>query len=255
MARTMLEAHVHTDTSVTLHTAPIPTIVEPNDVIIRVICASCNPKDWKMPAGLLKTIANCPNSGDDIAGIVETVGDSVTTSKPGDRVAALHQLGAPFGAYAEYSLVKDFACFHLPDNMGWEQAATVPMALYMACIALYGSLKMCSGPWEILETPIPLLVFGAATAVGSMAVRLAQISNIHPVICVAGSGCEYVRELIDPNKGDVVLNYRDGEDAVLKGVRSALRGAELEYAFDAVSESHTIRVSRSCSSHGAAESH
>nr|OQO32047.1 hypothetical protein B0A51_00585 [Rachicladosporium sp. CCFEE 5018] len=221
----MLKAHVDANTSVTIVSAPLPRIIEANDVLIKVECASCNPKDWKMPAGILKTIANCPNSGDDLAGIV---------------LAALHQLGAPFGAYAEYARVKDFVCIRLPDSMGWEEAATLPMAYYMASIALSGSLRLCAGPQERVTKPTPLLIYGASTGVGSMAVKLAQIVDLHPLICVAGSGCDFSSEHIDESKGDVVIDYRQGDDATIEAIKSVLGERKLEYAFDAVSEEYSL---------------
>lgn len=238
----MLEAHVGLDTSVTLHSVAIPSITEPNDILIRVVCAACNPKDWKMPAGLLKTIADCPNSGDDLAGIVQEVGSAVTSFSPGDRVAALHELGAPFGAYAEFAIVKDFVCFHLPGNelITWEQAATVPMAALMACIALFGTLRLSAGPWEPVTRKTPLLVYGAATGIGSMAVKLAQIVNVHPVICVAGRGGKFVDGLIDKSKGDMVLDYRKGDDMLAAEIRAVVGEGKLEYAFDAVSEPSSL---------------
>ncbi|KAK3677122.1 hypothetical protein LTR78_003327 [Recurvomyces mirabilis] len=236
----MLEAHVHEDTSVTLVSIPIPHVQGPNDIVVRVICASCNPKDWKMPAGLLKTISDCPNSGDDVAGIVHEVGSAVTLYKRGDRVAALHQLGAPYGAYAEFALVKDFVTFHIPPQLEWEQAATMPMASYMACIALFGSLQICAGPWETAQRPPPLLIYGAATGVGSLAVKLAQVAEIHPLLCVAGGGADFVAGLIDESKGDAVFDYRKGDEALVQDIKSALHGQELEYAFDAVSEKSSI---------------
>lgn len=234
--KTMREAHVHADTSVTVENVPIPKITEPKDVLVRVICASCNPKDWKMPAGILKTLSNCPNSGDDLSGIVESIGSAVTSVKPGDRVAGLHQLGAPHGAYAEYALVKDFTCFRIPEKMSFEQAATLPMATYMACVALFGCLKVCAGPWEPVQERMPLLIYGASSGVGSMAVKLAQVVNVHPLICVAGSGADFVNGLIDKSRGDVVLDYRKGEESYIRGVKSVLGDDELEYALDAISE-------------------
>jgi NADPH2:quinone reductase len=212
-------------------------------MIIRVVCASCNPKDWKMPAGLLKTISDCPNSGDDLSGVVEAVGPAVTRFKPGDHVAALHQLGAPHGVYAEYALVKDFVCFHIPSDGGlsWEAAATVPMAVFMACIALFSSLKLCAGPWNTSEDyRKPLLVYGATTGVGSMAVKLAQMANIHPVICVAGKGQQFVQSLVDTSKGDVVLDYRKGNVELIRDIKAALGDCELEYALDAVTGASTL---------------
>ena len=66
---TMKEAHIDSDTNVTLHDVPIPELMDPHQILIRVVVAGCNPKDWKMPAGMLVTIGSCPNSGDDVAGV------------------------------------------------------------------------------------------------------------------------------------------------------------------------------------------
>ena len=64
----MKEAHIDADTNVTLHDVPITELNDPHQILINVIVAGCNPKDWKMPAGMLVTIGLCDNSGDDVAG-------------------------------------------------------------------------------------------------------------------------------------------------------------------------------------------
>jgi len=66
---TMKEAHIDADTNVTLHDVPIPQLTDPHHILIKVVVAGCNPKDWKMPVGMLVTIGSCPNSGDDVAGV------------------------------------------------------------------------------------------------------------------------------------------------------------------------------------------
>ena len=58
----------------------------------------------------------------------------------------------------------------------------------------------------------------------------------HPVLCVAGRGIPFVEGLIQREKGDVVIDYRKGPENVLRELRQALRGQELEYVFDAISE-------------------
>jgi NADPH:quinone reductase-like Zn-dependent oxidoreductase len=52
---------------------------------------------------------------------MEAVGADVTEFRPGDRVAALHEMMAPGGSYAEYGLAWDFATFHLPSNISFEE--------------------------------------------------------------------------------------------------------------------------------------
>jgi len=66
---TMKEAHIDADTNVTLHDVPVPELTDPHHILMKVVVAGCNPKDWKMPAGMLVTIGSCPNSGDDVAGV------------------------------------------------------------------------------------------------------------------------------------------------------------------------------------------
>ncbi|KPI41785.1 Enoyl LovC [Cyphellophora attinorum] len=227
----MLEAHVCENTNVTIHRVPIPELPRPTSILIKVHVASTNPKDWKMPTGMLKTIGDCPNSGDDCAG---------TDFQVGQRVIALHQLGAPYGVFAEYCIVEDFACIPIPDDLPFEAAATLPMAYFVAVIGLYApsSLALAEGPWDARKPghPLenePLLVYGASTAVGTMAIKLARICNIHPIIAIAGRAKDWVaEELLDASKGDVVFDYRDGHDALVENLKSALKGKRARYAFD-----------------------
>jgi NADPH:quinone reductase-like Zn-dependent oxidoreductase len=77
-------------------------------------------------------------------------------------------------------------------------------------------------------------------AVGIYAVQLAQRSNIHPVLCVAGRACDYVEGFIDRSKGDTVIDYRQGDEAVVAGLVEALKGQAIGHALDAVSEGSSI---------------
>ena len=60
------------------------------------------------------------NQGDDIAGFIHAVGDEVTEFKPGDRVAAFHEVGTLGGSFAEYALAWDYTTFHIPKNISFE---------------------------------------------------------------------------------------------------------------------------------------
>ena len=106
-----------------------------------------------------------------------------------------------------------------------------------AAFGLYQRLGL-PPPWRPTTTPIPLIIYSAAGAVGSFAIQLARQSNIHPLICVAGRGIPHVESLIDPGKGDIVLDYRDGSEQLVKNLIAAVQnaGGKVEYAFDAVSD-------------------
>ncbi|KAI9727636.1 MAG: hypothetical protein M1828_005864 [Chrysothrix sp. TS-e1954] len=233
--KTMIEAHVSPETTVSLiHDVPVPRITSPTHILIRVVVCGCNPKDWKMPAGALTTIHATPNSGDDLAGTVVAVGSSVHEFRVGDRVAALHEPGAPHGAFAEYALVNDSACIKLADHVSFEEAVTLPMVGFMACLGLFGMLKITPGLWMPAREEMPFVIYGAASGVGAMAVKLAMLAEVHPLICVAGEGVEFVEGLIDRSKGDTIVNYKNGDEAVVRGMKEALKGRKLEYAFDCI---------------------
>ena len=177
------------------------------------------------------------NQGDDISGIVHSVGDNVSEFKPGDRVAAFHEMMAPGGSYAEYGLSWAHTTFYLPKNTSFEEGAALPLAAGTAAVGLYARLGLPQ-PWLPVPegTKIPLVIYGASSAVGSYAIQFAQRSNIHPLICIAGRAQEHVKKLISPDKGDVIVDYRSGSEAVVQGIKDGLQGAPLHYAFDAVSE-------------------
>jgi NADPH:quinone reductase-like Zn-dependent oxidoreductase len=85
--------------------------------------------------------------------------------------------------------------------------------------------------------PIPLIIYGASTAVGSYAIKMASNSNIHPIIAIVGRGSQYVEGLLDKGKGDTVVDYRNGVESTVKGIRSSLEGtghSVAHHAIDAV---------------------
>lgn len=82
------------------------------------------------------------------------------------------------------------------------------------------------------------------TCQGAYAIKLARLSNIHPIIAVAGRAQSYVETLIDRSKGDTIIDYRNGDEAVVAGIKDALNKAgatEIKYAFDAISEKNSFQ--------------
>lgn len=132
------------------------------------------------------------------------------------------------------------------------EAATLPLAAMTAAMGLYAELKL-PPPWtpatdsasQQVKTQGPLVVYGAASAVGAFAIQFAQKSNIHPIIAIAGRGERFVETLIDRSKGDTIVDYRKGNDAVVQGIKDALKGEKLHYAFDAISEHNSsVNISK-----------
>ncbi|KAI1309916.1 GroES-like protein [Xylaria venustula] len=226
----MKEAVVSKGPKVEIIDSPIPK-PGPEQVVIKVVVSGSNPKDWKLPVWQGTTL----NQGDDIAGIVHEVGEGVYEFKPGDRVAAFHEMLTPHGSYAEYSLAWQHTTFHIPEHTTFEEAAAIPLAAMTSAIGLYLRLGLPQ-PWVPATEPIPVVIYGAASAVGSYAIQFAQQSNIHPLICIAGRSTAHVEKLIDRSKGDLILDYREGDDALVENLKKAAGGKPLLHGFDAVSE-------------------
>ena len=106
-----------------------------------------------------------------------------------------------------------------------------------AALGLYRVLRLPQ-PWTPAEEPTPLIIYGGSSAVGAFAIKLAQQSNIHPIIAIAGRAGPFVSSLLDSSKGDAVIDYRKGD--VTGAMQRALKDAGITTgalcAFDAIAE-------------------
>ncbi|KAF2875861.1 zinc-binding oxidoreductase-like protein ToxD [Massariosphaeria phaeospora] len=233
----MKEALVEAGTfKVRIVDSPVPE-PGPEQLVIKVVVSGSNPKDWKYAKWTNKTL----NSGDDIAGIVHAVGSDVWEFKKGDRVASFHEMMTAGGSFAEYAVGWQHTTFKLPDKVSFEEASTIPLAAMTAAIGLHISLAL-PAPWTPPSHPIPLVVYGGASAVGAFAIKLATKAGIHPIIAVAGRGAPYVETLLDRAKGDTIIDYRLGSSSIIQGIRDAVpSGLTLAHAFDATSEHNSYQ--------------
>lgn len=153
--------------------------------------------------------------GMDVAGIVESVGASVTAFTPGDEVIAM--LGGRFGGHAEYvCLPQDGAITVKPRNMTFEEAVT----LVFGGITARGFLNRAA-----IKPGDSVLVNGASGAVGTAAVQLAkQLGAQVTGVCSAVNS-----ELVTSLGADRTIDYtthdfaREGEtyDVVVDCVGNA----------------------------------
>jgi NADPH:quinone reductase len=117
------------------------------------------------------------------------------------------------------------------------EGAAIPLAALTAAVGLYQRLSLPL-PWKPATESIPLVIYGAASAVGAYTLQLAVQSKIHPLICVAGNGIPFVEQFLDKSKGDCVIDYRKGDEAVVQALHDAVSksGKNLMHVYDAVSE-------------------
>lgn len=147
-----------------------------DEVLIRILAASVNARDWRFmrakpffirlaPGGLLR-----PRNrilGADVAGRVEAIGSKVRQFKPGDEVFGyLPGAATGRGTFAEYVCANENAITLKPANLTFEQAAAVPMAAMTALQALRNNGNIQPGQ--------KVLINGASGGVGTFAVQIAK---------------------------------------------------------------------------------
>ncbi len=188
-----------------------------DEVLVRVRAASVHPDVWHIVSGrpyVLRLMGagfskpKNPIPGTDMAGIVESVGKSVTQFRQGDEVFG-ETIGAHQwtngGAFSEYVSVRQDWLALKPDNITFEQAASVPTSGFIALQNLREG-KQLSGQ--------KVLVNGAGGGVGALALQLAKAYGAHVTAVDSTSKLSMLRSL----GADRVIDYTQ-EDFTRRGVR------------------------------------
>ncbi len=175
---------------------PAPAV---DEVLIKVRAAAVNPYDWHFMRGepyFVRIVAGGLRKpkdsrlGADVAGEIETVGKNVTQFKPGDGV-----FGSCKGAFAEYACAAESALVMKPDNVTFEQAASVPIAAFTALQGLRDKGKIQPGQ--------KVLINGAAGGVGTFAVQIAKSFGAEVTGVCSTRNVEMVRSI----GADHVVDY------------------------------------------------
>jgi len=196
-------------------------------VMVRVEATSVNPIDEKRSTGygrrLLGLIgaARFPLAlGNDLAGVVQTVGSDVTTFKAGDRVFGLVPTG-PQGAHASLVLVQAQHLRIAPANVTAEELAALPYNFTTFWLALQGvGLNQDNAKGK------EVLIHGASGGLGQLALQVltrwgarvtAVCSTAHVQMCLdlgAAAVVDRTRQALStlPACYDVSLNFAVWQD-------------------------------------------
>jgi NADPH:quinone reductase-like Zn-dependent oxidoreductase len=196
-----------------------------DEVLIKVRAASLNPLDrgelkgvpyiFRILFGLRKPEAARPGRpGVDVAGLVEAIGRDVTQFKRGDEVFGVcisnpqhsgvrvwvhHQ-----GSFAEYACAPESTLALKPNNVTFEQAASVPVAALTALQGLRDKGHIQPGK--------KVLIHGAGGGVGTFAVQIAKSFGANVTAVSSTSHVEMLRSI----GADQVIDYAD-EDFTRSG--------------------------------------
>src|SRR3954471_17736672 len=148
---------------------------KPGEVVISVASAGVNFPDVLMVQGKYQFKAPLPFApGCEAAGIVRSVGEGVTSVKPGDAVLAIMMSGA----FAQEALAREGDVVRLPRGVDLVEASAFLFTYGTSYHALKDRARLAAG-----ET---LLVMGASGGVGLAAVELGKLMGAR-VIAAASS--------------------------------------------------------------------
>jgi NADPH:quinone reductase-like Zn-dependent oxidoreductase len=203
----------------TVEDLPTPTIGT-GEVLVRVKACALNHLDiWIRQGNPAYPIPLPHVSGSDIAGVVEQIGAQIEGVTVGARVvvspglscwkcenclagrdnfcSTFGILGAKtHGGYAEYVKVPFRNVLPIPENLTFEQAAAFPLVSVTASHMLFALAGLQHG-----ET---VLIMGAGSGVGSMAIQLAKLAGAR-VITTVGSDEKIPKAVV--LGADAVINH------------------------------------------------
>ena len=184
---------------------------KPHEVLVRVRACGLNRADLMVASGMAHGAIGGSGTivGQEFSGEIVATGSEVKGMKEGDRVMC-HGTAS----WADYALADWGRTVPIPDaNMSFEQAATLPVALYTMHNAIVTNAKIQPG-----ET---ILIQGASSGVGLMALQIARLKGAKTVIGTSTNserraklrdfGADLALDSKDPNWADTVLEATDGK--------------------------------------------
>ncbi len=182
-----------------LREIPMPELPSPHHLRVKLAAAGVNPVDTKLRAkpayhpDKLPAILGC-----DGAGIVDAVGEKVTRFKAGDHVFFCNGgLGDEPGNYAEYTTLHEDHCAAKPANLGFAEAAALPLVVITAWEALTERTHLRTGQ--------AVLVHGGAGGVGHVAIQLARHMEARVAATVSD---EHKAEIAQEFGAEKIIDYK-----------------------------------------------
>ncbi|WP_125588403.1 NADP-dependent oxidoreductase [Companilactobacillus jidongensis] len=176
----------------------IPEIAD-DEVLVEVKATSVNPIDWKLREGYLAEMIPLKFPivlGWDVAGVITRVGQNVTGFRSGDNVLARPDL-TNRGTYAEYTAVKEDKLAKLPNNVSFEEAASLPLAGLTAWQGVYENLEVKPGQTVLMQ--------GGAGGVGIIGIQLLKHIGAHVITTASAKN----KELLQSLGADEVIDYHE----------------------------------------------
>jgi NADPH2:quinone reductase len=217
-----MKAAIATENGLAIREVPRP-VPKANEVLVQVRAAGLNRAELAAArlGAPVKPGAPAPIIGIEWAGEVVEAGVEAKGIKPGDRVMC-----SGSGGYAEYAVADWGRVMAIPaNNMSFEQAATLPIALITMHDALVTNGRLKSGE--------SVLIQGASSGVGLMGLQIAKHKGARLVI--GSSTNEARRKRLSEFGADLVVDSRASNWPEL--VLEATEGKGVDLIVDMISGS------------------
>ena len=145
-------------------------------LLVDVKAVALNPTDWKHIDYINNKGTLC---GCDYAGVVAETGTGYQESwKKGDRIAGFvhggNSLNSEDGAFAERIAAKADVQMHIPDNMSFEDAATLGVGIITCGQGLVQQMGL-NWPNDPTTTKDFLLIYGGSSATGTLGIQFGKL--------------------------------------------------------------------------------
>jgi NADPH2:quinone reductase len=195
---------------------PDPTPM-PGTAVVKVRAAAVNFQDLLVIAGQYQIKPELPFvPGNEFAGVLESA-DGLAGFEPGDRVCGF----VGMGAMAESTVAYPSSVMRLPDNIGFEEGASIPVAFGTSYHALVDRAR--------LQADETLLVLGAAGGVGIAAVQIGRALGARVLAAVSS---EDKAEAARVAGADEIIRY--DQTPLRDGIAAATSGDGVDVVYDPV---------------------
>ncbi len=199
-----------------------PTVQE-NDVLIEIKAAAINPIDKMIVLGHLQGVLPIPFPSGiayDVSGVVVEKGGEVNTFEIGDLVYA-RVPQEQMGTIAEFVAVNKIAVSKKPENISFEEAASIPLAGLTAlqCLEFAG-----------IKENDKVLIHAGSGGVGSFAIQYAKAKGAYVYTTTSTTNVNWVKAL----GADRVIDYKT-ED-----YKTIVKDADI--VFDTLGQNYTAEA-------------
>ncbi len=204
-----------------------PPVADVGQVVVDVRAAGVNYVDGLICQGRYQIKPPTPfTPGSEIAGEVASIGSGVTGISAGDRVITF----TGFGGFAEQVAVPALSLVPMPDNIDFNQAATLIQSYCTVLFTLTRRITVVAGEW--------VLVLGAGGGVGLAAVDVAAALGGR-VIAAASTG-DKLEAAVEAG-AEATIAY---EEEDLKARAREISGGGVEVVIDSVGGHHSENALR-----------